>query len=132
MAEVADFVGTIPLVDHNAGFDSRFWDAELSRICRRRSQSFVCSMLLAKRLMPEAASYKLGSLVALAGLPSTGQAHRALADAEMAAHLTLYLERELQRRFGLATVTLALLERIQTVPKSGLQKCVERYGSPRT
>ena len=46
----------------------------------------------------------------------------------MAAHLTLYLERELQLRFGLATVTYELLERIQTVPKSGLQKYVERYG----
>ena len=57
------------------------------------------------------------------------RAYRALADAEMAAHLTLYLERELQRRFGLATVTYELLERIQKVPKSGLQKCVERYGS---
>lgn len=129
MAEVADFVGTVPLVAHNAGFDSRFWDAELSRIGRRRCQSFVCSMLVAKRLIPEAASYTLGSLVALARLPSAAQAHRALADAEMAAHLTLYLERELQRRFGLATVTHELLERIRKVPKSGLQKCVERYGS---
>lgn len=128
MAEVADFVGTVPLVAHNASFDSRFWDAELSRIGRQRHQSFVCSMLLARRLMPEAASYKLGSLVAMAGLPSAARAHRALADAEMAAHLTLYLERELQRCFGLATVTHELLERIQTAPKSGLQRCVERYG----
>jgi DNA polymerase III subunit epsilon len=46
----------------------------------------------------------------MAGLPSAARAHRALADAEMAAHLTLYLER------------------IQNVPKSRLQKCVERYG----
>jgi len=128
MAEVSDFVGTLPLVAHNAGFDSRFWDAELNYIGRRRRQSFICSMLLARRLMPQAASYKLGSLVALAGLPSAARAHRALADAEMAAHLTLYLEGELQQRFGLATVTHELLERIQKTPKAGLQRCVERYG----
>lgn len=127
MAEVADFVGTIPLVAHNAAFDSRFWDAELRRIGRQRRQSFVCSMLVARRVMPQAASYKLGSLVTLAGLPTAARAHRALADAEMAAHLTLHLERELMRRFGLDSVTHDLLGRIQRVSTGGLQGCVERH-----
>jgi DNA polymerase III subunit epsilon len=128
MAEVADFVGSVPLVAHNAAFDSRFWDAELSRLGRQRRQSFVCTMLVAKRVIPQAVSYKLGNLVAMAGLPAAERAHRALADAEMAAHLTLYLERELMRSFGLGAVTHELLERIQKASKGALQGCVARYG----
>lgn len=128
MAEVADFVGTVPLVAHNAAFDSKFWDAELARIGRTRAQAFVCSLLVARRVLPQAASYKLGSLVAMAGLPSAARAHRALADAEMAAHLTLYLERELIRRYHLADVSHALLARIQKAPKNQLGHCVERFG----
>ncbi len=131
MAEVDDFVGTAPLVAHNAAFDSKFWDAELERIGRARGQAFVCSMLLARRVLPQAPSYKLGALVALAGLPTAARAHRALADAEMATHLTLYLERELMRRFGLTAVSHELLGRIQRAPKGQLERCVARGGKER-
>ncbi|MBK5962950.1 DNA polymerase III subunit epsilon [Thiocystis minor] len=130
MAEVADFVGTVPLVAHNAAFDSKFWDAELARIGRTRAQAFVCSMLVARRVLPQAPSYKLGSLVAMAGLPNAARAHRALADAEMATHLTLYLERELMRRFALKSVTHALLGRVQKASKGALQSCVARFAVP--
>jgi hypothetical protein len=67
-------------------------------------------------------------LVAYAGLPVTGRYHRAQADAEMAAHPTLYLERALMAQFGLQAVTHALLGRIQRVPKSQLQSCIARHG----
>lgn len=127
MAEVADFVGDHPLVAHNAAFDRTFWDAELARIGRRTTQPFVCSMLLSRRLLPEAPNHKLGTLVRHAGLPVAERAHRALADAEMAAHLTLYLERALVERYGLAEVSHALLGRIQRTPKGRLAGCVERY-----
>jgi DNA polymerase III subunit epsilon len=128
MAEVADFVGDYPLVAHNASFDRKFWDAELARIGRRTPQAFACSMLVARRVLPDAPNHKLGTLVAYAGLPVTGRYHRAQADAEMAAHLTLHLERELMARFGLQAVTHALLGRIQRAPKSQLQSCIARYG----
>lgn len=47
------------------------------------------------------------------------------------AHLPPHLERELRRRFGLAAVTHELLGRIQTAPRRGLERCVERYGDRR-
>ena len=55
MHAVADFVGDHPLVAHNASFDCKFWDAELARIRRSRRQEFACSMLLARRIFPQAA-----------------------------------------------------------------------------
>src|SRR6476620_8331868 len=54
MLEVSHFVGDYPLVAHNASFDCKFWDAELARIGRHRQQEFACSMLLSRRLFPEA------------------------------------------------------------------------------
>ena len=82
MAEVAEFVGRTPLVAHNASFDQKFWDAELGLIQRQRVQSFACSMLLARRLLPQAPNHKLGTLrnVALIrALEQSGERQRAIA-----------------------------------------------------
>lgn len=127
MRDVSEFVGDYPLVAHNAAFDSRFWDAELKRIHRKRRQEFACSMLVARRLFPQAPSHKLGVLVEFAKLPVTGRYHRALADAEMAAGLLVYIEEELRRRFRLCDVPHDLLRKIQKVQKHQLDKCVEHH-----
>ena len=127
MREVSDFIGDIPLVAHNASFDCKFWDAELARISRIRHQEFACSMLLSRRLFPQAPSHKLGDLVAYANLPVAGRAHRALADAEMAASLLVHLEQELRGRYQLRDVSHELLRRIQGVPKAKVAQCLERY-----
>ena len=83
MRELADFIGDIPLVAHNASFDTRFLDAEWSRIHHKRRQPFACSMLLSRRIYPHFPDHKLGTLVRHLKLPTTGEYHRALADAEM-------------------------------------------------
>lgn len=129
MQEVAEFVGDYPLVAHNASFDCKFWDAELARVSQVRRQEFACSLLLARRLLPHAPSHKLGALAEFARLPSAGRAHRALADAEMAASLLLHLEEELRNRYALGDVSHGLLRQIQRVPKNQLDKCVERHRS---
>ncbi len=128
MREVADFVGAHPMVAHNASFDCRFWDAELGRIRRTRGQAFACTMLLARRIYPEAPNHKLGTLVEFAGLPVAGRHHRALADAEMAASLLLKLEQELERRFGLGPITHELLRAIQSSSRHAMRDCIERHG----
>lgn len=132
MHEVADFVGDCPLVAHNAAFDRRFWDAELRRIRRGRQQEFACSMLVARRVFPQAPSHKLGVLVEFANLPVTGRYHRALADAEMAASLLMHMEDELRREYRLREVSHELLREIQAVQKHQLARCLERYQSRAT
>ena len=127
MREVADFVGEYPLVAHNASFDRKFWDAELGRIRRSRRQEFACSMLVARRVFPQAPSHKLGVLVEFAKLPVTGRYHRALADAEMAAGLLVRMEEELRRRYGIRDVSHELLREIQAVQKHQLDICLARH-----
>ena len=127
MREVANFVGDMPLVAHNASFDSKFWDAELGRIRQKRRQEFACSMLVARRVFPQASSHKLGALVEYANLPVTGRYHRALADAEMAASLLAHMDELLRRRYKISEVSHDLLRKIQKVQKLQLDKCLDQY-----
>lgn len=127
MREVSDFVGDYPLVAHNAAFDRKFWDAELGRIRRSRRQEFACSMLVARRVFPQAPSHKLGVLVEFAKLPVAGRYHRALADAEMAASLLVHMEDELRRRYKIGDVSHELLRKIQAVQKHQLDRCLELH-----
>ena len=46
------------------------------------------------------------------GLPSDGVHHRALADAEMTAHLWLHLHQVLDQRYGFRQVSLAWLQKL--------------------
>jgi DNA polymerase-3 subunit epsilon len=127
MREVAAFVGDYPLVAHNASFDCKFWDAELARIKRSRRQEFACSLLLSRRLLPQAPSHRLAALVEFARLPVAGRYHRALADAEMTASLLVRLEEELRGRYKLGDVSHALLRKIQGIPKARIEQFLESH-----
>ena len=127
MEEVNEFVGCTPLLAHNASFDQKFWDFELGRIKRTRLQNFACSLLLARRLMPAAPNHKLGTLTTFARLPHTGQAHRAMADAEMAANLTAHLADELRGKHGVRELNHDLLCKLQKVPAAKVGEHLQRY-----
>jgi len=131
MAEASRFVGDVPLVAHNAAFDRKFWQAELARIDQPAEQAFVCTLLLARRLYPQAPSHKLGTLVDFHRLPRTGQAHRALADAEMAAHLLGQIQHDLRQRWGIAQPPSALLMDLQRCTKAALGKRLAQLASTR-
>jgi DNA polymerase-3 subunit epsilon len=133
MHEVARFTKGCPLVAHNAAFDRGFWQAELARAdCEAdAAHAFACTMLLSRRLYPHADNHRLGTLAQLHALPSTGRAHRALADAEVTAHLLLQLQRDVEQRFAEslrgAAATHALLMALQRAPKHQLARCVAQH-----
>ena len=83
--------------------------------------------LLARRLMPAAPNHKLGTLTTFADLPHTGQAHRAMADAEMAANLTAYLAEQLRQKHGLKELSHDLLCGLQKVPAAKVNEHLKRY-----
>jgi DNA polymerase-3 subunit epsilon len=118
MRNFAGFVGSLPLVAHNASFDRRFLDAELERIGLQRQQVFGCSMLAARRVYPDAPNHKLETLVRYRNLNTDGTFHRALADAEMTAHLWLAMIEDLRVRYGIALVPFALMRNLTSVPKA--------------
>ena len=136
MREVAQFTKGCPLVAHNAAFDRSFWSAELDLAdCEPDpAHAFACTVLLSRRLYPHADNHRLGTLARLHALPSAGRAHRALADAEVTAHLLLQMQRDVEHRFaaalGPARASHGLLAVLQRAQKTQLLKCVERAVAP--
>ncbi len=132
MHEVARFTKGCPLVAHNAAFDRGFWRAEIARAeCEAdEAHAFACTMLLSRRLYPHAENHKLGTLARLHALPSAGRAHRALADAEVTAHLLMQMQRDVEDRYADAlagaAATHALLATMQRTPRGQLARCFNR------
>jgi len=129
MREAARFVGDTPMVAHNAAFDSKFWQSELQHAGLAAPQPFACTVLLSRRVFPDAPSHNLGRLTDHLGLPRTGRAHRALADAEMAAALLARMQRELCQRFGLAWPDHALLMQLQRCARQSIGKLLDRLST---
>ena len=118
MEEAARFVGSTPLLAHNAAFDSKFWEAEMARLGRPAGHPFLCSLLLARRLYPELPNHKLGTLVSSLGLTMEGRAHRALADAQATAEVLFHMLDTLETRHRLPAqrIHLETLARLQKTP----------------
>jgi DNA polymerase-3 subunit epsilon len=117
MRELHSFVDGRTIIAHNASFDRKFLEAEWRRLRLPMPSKVLCSLLLARRVYPEVGSYKLGALVEHLDLPRTGRYHRALADAEITAHLWLRMTFDMADRFGFHSVPLALLEQLQSIAK---------------
>lgn len=129
MADAARFVGDAPMVAHNAAFDSKFWQAELAQAGLAAPQPFACTVLLSRRLYPQAPSHKLGTLVDYHGLPRTGQAHRALADAEMAAALLARIQHDLRTHWRVAEPSHALLQAVQRCARPAVPALLARHAA---
>jgi DNA polymerase-3 subunit epsilon len=127
MADASRFVGELPMAAHNASFDRRFWAAELERIDRAAPHPFACTLLLSRRLYPQIASYRLGELAAFHALPRSGRAHRALADAEVAAALLGRIRDDLRNRFKVPEPRHELLLKLQACARKALPKAIEMH-----
>jgi DNA polymerase-3 subunit epsilon len=132
MADAARFVGNAPMVAHNASFDRRYWQAELALAGLAAPQPFACTVLLSRRLYPEATSHKLGALVQRLRLPQTGAAHRAMVDAEMAAALLARMQQDLRTRHRVADPDHAFLMALQRCSKAALPRWLAQRCSPPT
>ncbi len=127
MAEASRFVAGRPMVAHNASFDRRFWTAELLRADRPADEPFACTLLLSRRLYPQAPNYRLGSLAAFHALPASGPAHRALADAQTAAALLARIRTDLRGRFGVPEPRHALLMKLQACARKAVPRAIEQH-----
>jgi DNA polymerase-3 subunit epsilon len=133
MCEVCRFTRGVPLVAHNAAFDRGFWRTEAQRagLDEDPAHEFACTVLLSRRLYPDAPNHRLGTLAAFHRLPPAGRAHRALADAEVTAHLLLQIQHDVSDRFSeelcQREVDHGLLRALQRSNAQRLQRCVARY-----
>ncbi len=85
--KVHDFIRGAVLVAHNANFDKRFFEYEMKRLNLKENHTFLCSLLLSRRLYQWAPDHKLITLVDILNIGEEGTFHRALSDALMTAKL---------------------------------------------
>ncbi|MDO9074786.1 MAG: 3'-5' exonuclease [Rubrivivax sp.] len=132
MHELMNFTRGCPLVAHNAAFDRGFWAAEvaLAGCAPDPAHDFACTLLLSRRLYPQAPNHRLGTLAALHRLPDHGRAHRALADALTTAHLLLRLQADVGERYAALlagrAVDHGLLCTLQRAPRRQLDRCLQQ------
>jgi len=121
--QLVDFIADHPLVAHNASFDRRFLDAELATCGYVRKQEMICSMLISRRVNRSLRKHSLEYLVGALNLPA-GEHHRALADAEMTAHLYLKMIAQLNQQYHLRDVSFDLLRRLSKVSKNNVDNFI--------
>ncbi|MDX1547508.1 MAG: DEDD exonuclease domain-containing protein [Rhodothermales bacterium] len=106
-----DFLGDGVLVAHNLPFDLRFLNAELDGMGREAlGNETLCTLRLARRLLPGLRSKGLTSLIDFYGL-KVEQRHRALGDAAATAQVLIQFLKQVQTEHG--AETLADLLRFQ-------------------
>ena len=129
MKNLARFIHQHHLVAHNASFDCKFLDAELARISHKRKNDFACSLLSARRIYQDAPNHKLETLVRYKNIKTDGTYHRALADAEMTAHLWLRMLADIKSEYGLKNVTFQLMQQLGKVPKKKVGEFLKKNGA---
>lgn len=127
MGDFHEFIAGHNLVAHNASFDERFLRAEFRRIKKYFSGGIACSLLAARRIFQAAPNHQLATLAQYKNLPSSGIYHRALADAEVTAHLWLSLLTELYERHDLPKLSFGFMHTLTKTPKHQLQKLYTQH-----
>jgi DNA polymerase-3 subunit epsilon len=126
MSSFAGFIGDSNLLAHNASFDKRFLDAEFKRIGLDYSGDFTCSLLIARRIFPDATNHKLGTLIDYCNIESTGAYHRALFDSEMTAMLWLVILDNIQDEYGLSDLPFSLIQKLSKTPKKAIRRFLKK------
>lgn len=92
------------LVAHNAKFDNRILTTEFDRLGYAFEKETLCTVELAKNLIPDLPSYSLGKLVRTLGIPLSDR-HRAQGDAKATVSLfKLLLNKDTDKRIISAAV----------------------------
>lgn len=113
LPRLLEFIGGDTLAAHNAGFDAKFLLAESARQgLSPRHGGLICSLKLARRLLPGRSTYKLGDLARSLDIRFGGAAHRAEADAEVTVHLLHHLGHRLCHTYARSMIATSLLEAI--------------------
>lgn len=127
MLELKNFIGDHHLVAHNASFDSRFLDSEFERIRHKRRNQFICSLLMSRRIYPDAPNHKLETLVRYKNLKTEGIHHRALADAEMTAHLWMSLMKDIKSKYKIENLSFESVQKISKTPKNKIPELMKNF-----
>ncbi len=122
LPDYLEFLGDGILTAHNLSFDKRFLNAELGRTGREElSNETLCTVRLARRLLPGLSSKKLGRLAQFYDIDVNGR-HRALGDAKATSIILrrllsqLAFEHEIETVEGLLAFQHRRYQKVRPVP----------------
>ena len=106
--DVLAALGDGPMVAHNASFDEAFLRHAYARLGHKLALPKLCTLRLARRLLPRLPTYRLDALTTYFGIKNNSR-HRALGDAEATALVLLRLldlaaERDVHTLDGLLAI----------------------------
>lgn len=131
--ELISFIGEDALAAHNASFDVKFLQAESARVgLRPLHRHLLCSVKLARRVLPGLPSYSLGKLARSLGIRFNGNAHRAEADAEVSAQLMLHIGERLRTDYRIDQIDAAMLAHITQLTSARVPSYLSTLGTTRT
>ena len=133
MPRLRAFLGEHACVAHNASFDQRFFTAEMDLAGQRHERPFVCTLMLARRLLQRAPTHQLGTLARVLNLakPAGMQAHRALADVLMTYELWKHLTALVSSRMNGQVAGVDVMRAIQRKSKALTEPFLTRLASVR-
>ena len=127
LPRLLDFIGNDALSAHNASFDEKFLCAESARLGMATGhRGLVCSLKLSRRIFPGMASYKLGLLSGALGIRFNNTAHRAEADAEVAAQVLMHIGRHLSGTYGFAAIDPELLMSVNSLSAAKVPQFLQK------
>lgn len=129
MLQLTSFIGSSPIVCHNAGFDRRFYEHEASEFLDGPPVRAFCTLLLARRLFPGRKSYRLGNLIKGMGITFPGRLHRASADTFVTAHLFDRICADARSRCPAEHFDHDVLHRLQQIRIAGAHDWLATLGS---
>lgn len=124
MPRLHQFVRGLPVVAHNAAFDRGFLRAELDRAGLALDSEFLCTMRLARRLVPGLPTYRLDALVDSLEVraPNARQFHRAVADVNHTVAIWQNLHGRFSEQTGLREPPISALDTLMRKPKKQVPK----------
>jgi DNA polymerase III subunit epsilon len=130
MPKLKKFIGNRPILAHNATFDQKFLISEMQNIGAKIDNTFLCTMKLSRRLIPDSPDYKLTTLVSHLNIkvPKDQKAHRALGDVLRTYHVWLHLKETVAESIN-ATPDIDLFLKLEGQPKSKISDFLAKLGS---
>lgn len=124
MDNFSSFIGTRPLIAHNASFDLKFLQSEFTRAGKNRPFNSACTLQISRRIYPDLINYKLETLVRYKRIDSDGSFHRALADAAMTARLWIEMQQDIKAQFDYPRVDFDVMKKIAGMSRDKAQDLI--------
>lgn len=128
MPKLRKFIGSHPVMAHNASFDSKFLISEMLRADIPFENPFLCTLKLSRRLI-DSHSYSLSNLVSNLNLDTDdiSQMHRALDDVKMTFRLWKYIQNVVVRKTGILKHDLDMYFKISKKSKKKVPEFLDKF-----